>query len=107
LSKFSENTAIMSDQFFALKLIPSRPDFAQTMNEEEKAIMGQHVEYWKEFMEQGKVVAFGPVLDPAGIYGFGILKVSSASEVDQFIAGDPAGSINKYEYYPMMAITPD
>jgi len=96
----------MSDQFFALKLLPSRPDFAQTMTDEEKAIMGRHVEYWKGYMDQGKVVAFGPVLDPSGVYGLGILKVASPAEVESFIEGDPAGSINRYEYHPMMAITP-
>ncbi len=32
----------MDKQFYVLYLIPSRPDFAQTMNDEEKAIISTH-----------------------------------------------------------------
>ena len=38
----------MDKQFYALHLLPSRPDFAITMTVEEKAIMGQHIAYWTE-----------------------------------------------------------
>ena len=57
-------------------------------------------------MDGGKVIVFGPVLDPNGVYGFGILSVDVEQEVKEFIAGDPASSINTYEYYPMLAIVP-
>jgi hypothetical protein len=46
----------MNKKYFALKLNPSRPDFAQTMTDEEKSIMQQHAAYWKNYMDQGKVV---------------------------------------------------
>jgi len=97
----------MNKQFFALKLIPSRPDFAQTMTDEERAIMQEHVGYWREHMKKGKVVAFGPVLDPNAVYGLGIVSVDGEQEVKDFIAGDPANKINSYEYYPMLAVVPE
>ena len=66
--------------------------------------MQKHVEYWMEYMSQGKVLVFGPVMDPKGPYGLGILAVENEKEIEEFIAGDPASSINRYEYFPMNAI---
>lgn len=97
----------MGKNYYVLYLLPSRPDFAQTMNEEEREIMMKHVGYWTELMNQGKVVAFGPVLDPKEIYGLGIISVSGEDEVKEFIANDPASQINRYEYFPMQAIVPE
>ena len=90
--------------FFAVYLNPPRPDFAMTMTESERAVMMEHVEYWKDKMKQGKVYAFGPVMDPAGVYGLGVVGVENELELKDFIANDPAGKINRYEYFPMRAI---
>lgn len=97
----------MNKKYFALKLNPSRPDFAQTMTNEERSIMQQHVTYWKELMNKGKVIVFGPVLDPKAVYGFGVISADDEQEVKDFIAGDPAVRINSYEYYPMLAVVPE
>lgn len=97
----------MNKKYFALKLNPCRPDFAQTMTAEERSIMQQHGAYWKDFMNKGKVIVFGPVLDPNAVYGFGVLAVADEQEVKDFIAGDPANQINTYEYYPMLAVVPE
>jgi uncharacterized protein YciI len=96
----------MEKQFYAVYLNPSRPDFAMTMTDSERAIMGQHVAYWTEKMKQGKVYAFGPVIDPKGIYGLGVVAVDNEQELKDIIANDPAGKINKYEYFPMRAVVP-
>jgi hypothetical protein len=96
----------MDKKYFVLYLLPSRPDFAQTMTDEERAIMGEHVAYWTEKMNQGKVVAFGPVLDPESIYGLGIVALDDEQELTSFIENDPAGKINRYEFFPMMAMVP-
>jgi len=97
----------MNKKFFALRLNPSRADFIQTMTEEEKSSMQQHGAYWRRFMNQGKVIVFGPVLDPKAVYGLGILAVEDEQEVKDFIAGDPANKINSYEYYLMLAVIPE
>ena len=96
----------MDKKYFALYLLPSRPDFAQTMNEDERSIMMKHVAYWTGLMNQGKVVAFGPVLDPKEVYGLGIIAVEDEQEVREFISNDPAATINRYEYFPMNAVVP-
>ena len=94
----------MHTKYFALYLLPSRPDFAQTMTEDERGIMMKHVAYWTELMNKGKVVAFGPVLDPKEVYGLGIIAVEDEQEVREFISNDPAATINRYEYFPMNAV---
>ena len=96
----------MNKKYFVLYLLPQRPDFALTMNEQERTIMASHVEYWTNLMNQGKIIAFGPVMDPKEIYGLGIVSVDSEQEVQDLIANDPAATINSYEYFPMRAVTP-
>jgi uncharacterized protein YciI len=96
----------MNKKFFALKLNPCRPDFAQTMTDNEKAIMQQHLAYLRKYMDEGVVHIFGPVMDPKGTYGFGVISVDNEDEVTELIKNDPASSINQYEYYPMLAVLP-
>jgi uncharacterized protein len=94
----------MDKKHFALKLIPNRPTFAQDMTPEERAIMQQHSAYWRGFMEKGIVLVFGPVLDPTGVYGLGIIAAENEDQVKAFIAGDPAIAINTYEFFQMLAV---
>lgn len=97
----------MEKQFYAVYLNPTRPDFATTMSDDERAIMMQHVGYWTELLKQGKVYAFGPVFDPEVIYGLGVVAVENEQELKDIIANDPAGKINNYEYFPMKAVVPE
>jgi uncharacterized protein YciI len=95
----------MPKSYYVIKLIPNRPDFAQTMSEDERNIMQQHIAYWKQYMDEGIMHIFGPVLDPNGVYGLGIIYVESEQQVKELTTNDPASKINTYEYYPMMAVT--
>jgi uncharacterized protein YciI len=95
----------MEPKYFAIKLIPNRPSFAQDMTDAERAIMRQHVDYWKTFLATGEMIIFGPVLDPAATYGLGIVKVDSEERLQALLSNDPAGKINRYEYHPMLAVT--
>lgn len=96
----------MSKIHFALYLNPPRPTFMQDMNDEERGIMQKHVGYWHRLMAEGKVLAFGPVLDPQSVYGLGIVEVDNEEQVKDMIANDPATGLNKYEYYLMKAVVP-
>lgn len=93
-------------QFYFLKLNPPRPTFSLDMSAEEREIMRQHVAYWTDQMEKGIIHVFGPVLDPKGGYGIGVIGVENESERDELIANDPANGLNQYEWYPMRAILP-
>ena len=44
------------------------------------------------------------MIDPEGVYGLGIVEAESDVQVKAFIANDPATKINRYEFYPMMAV---
>lgn len=96
----------MEKKYFVLHLLPRRPDFAQTITAEERSIMMEHISYWTAKMNEGKVLVFGPVMDPAAVYGLGIVVVDDEEEVKDFIAQDPAATINRYEYFPMRAVVP-
>ncbi len=58
-------------------------------------------------MDKDIMLVFGPVLDLLkGMYGLGIIAVDSEAQMKELIAHDPASKINEYEFYPMMAVTP-
>ncbi len=95
----------MKSHFF-LKLVPCRPTFAFDMTDDERAIMGQHLAYWTTFMDRGDVVVFGPVMDPAGPWGMGVVAAESEDAIRTFIANDPASQINHYEFHPLRAVLP-
>ena len=91
---------------YCLKLIASRPTFAFDMSAEERATINQHIQYWKQVAGAGKVAVFGPVMDPAGPCGMGVVAAESEDEIKEFMANDPASAILRYEYYPMQAVLP-
>ena len=97
----------MSDnkKYFFLKLNPPRASFTMDMTDSEKAVMLAHVEFWKPYIQDGTVIVLGPVLDPKGGYGVGILRVDNKEQVTEIISKDPANGLNTYEVHPMMAVT--
>jgi uncharacterized protein len=56
--------------------------------------------------DKGIAIVFGPVFDPKGGYGLGIIEVENEKQVSSFIADDPAvnSGILKTEFHPMRAI---
>lgn len=94
----------MEKKFYVLHLLPPRPTFALDMNEQERAIMQHHMAYWKELMDKGSVIVYGPVMDPKGPYGLGVVAVSDEDELKNLIANDPANGLNRYESFPMRAV---
>ena len=94
----------LEKKYYFLKLVPKRADFSQTMSKEELTIMQQHVAYWKNYLDKGMVAVYGPVLDPKGVYGIGVVGVENEKELDLLIQNDPALKINDYEFFPMNAV---
>ena len=52
--------------------------------------MLEHVAYWSALAEAGKALAFGPVNDPNGPYGIGIILAENQSEAEKLRDDDPA-----------------
>ena len=94
-------------QFFVYKLVPPRSTFAMDMSDAERAVMGTHAAYWHGLLDSRTAVVFGPVLDPAGVWGLAVVEARSADEVHAIGAADPAVSsgVASFEVYPMMGAT--
>ena len=91
----------MNKRYFFLKLNPPRASFMLDMTDEEKAIMQKHVAYWAPYVQDGTVMALGPVADPKGGYGIAIVRVDTEEQLKQLMANDPANGLNTYEVHPM------
>lgn len=77
-------------QGFVFRLVPPRPTFTMDMTDEERAAMAEHGAYWRDLMARGNVLAFGPVADPAGPYGLGVVIADDVAAAEVLRDGDPA-----------------
>jgi uncharacterized protein YndB with AHSA1/START domain len=96
--------AVPAAKYFLFKLLPPRPTFMRDMTAEEMTLMQLHGVYWAGKLAQGKTIAFGPVADPAGSWGMGLLRVGEAAEVDGLTSNDPVILADKgfrYEVFSM------
>ncbi|ACA16627.1 YCII-related [Methylobacterium sp. 4-46] len=75
--------------YFFCRLIAPRATFPADMTPEEGAAMRAHAAHWRALAEEGRAVAFGPVLDPAGAWGLGLLCVADAQEARAVTEADP------------------
>jgi uncharacterized protein YndB with AHSA1/START domain len=92
-------------QYFLCRLLPPRPSFAQDMNAEEAEVMKRHANYWANLLQRKTAVVFGPVADPKGAWGVGIIRASDETEVNRLRDADPAISSGRgfrYEVLPML-----
>jgi uncharacterized protein len=89
---------------FLFRLIPPRADFAQTMTESEQAAMAGHQEYWQQLLHDGRVVVYGPVADPEGVWGMGVLRAADRAEVLEIAEADPSITVgvNTFEVFEIM-----
>ena len=51
--------------------------------------MDAHIAYWNTLFAERKILIYGPVLDPHGGFGLGILEVESDEEAEALVAKDP------------------
>ncbi|MCW2625299.1 YciI family protein [Mycobacterium sp.] len=94
----------MSQTLFLFRLIPPRADFAQTMTAEEQQAMAGHMEYWQRLLHDGRVVVYGPVADPEGVWGLGVLRAADRAEVLAIGERDPSVTVgvNTFEAFEIM-----
>jgi uncharacterized protein len=99
----------MSQALFLFRLIPPRADFAQTMTPEEQQAMAQHPDYWQQLLADGRVVVYGPVADPEGVWGMGVLRAAGRAEVLAIGENDPSirAGVNTFEVLEIIGgVTP-
>jgi uncharacterized protein len=94
----------VAKKHFYARLIPPRATFAVDMNDAERSHMQQHVAYIGELFKQGKVLIYGPVMDPA--YGFGMAVIEAADEAEarKLLEEDPTvkSGLNGFTLSPMI-----
>jgi uncharacterized protein len=74
---------------FVLRLIAPRPDFAMTLSDEEREIMGRHSQHWQPLVESGQMVVFGPILDSTGSWGLAVVESDDEDQLRKHAANDP------------------
>ncbi|GAA4557442.1 YciI family protein [Pseudonocardia xishanensis] len=91
--------------WFLYRLLPPRPDFAVTMDEQEAAVMAEHSAYWRGHLDEGRTIFFGPVGDPAGPWGMAVVRGASAEEAAALGEGDPAvvAGVCTFEMLPVLS----
>jgi uncharacterized protein YndB with AHSA1/START domain len=92
-------------RYFFCRLLPPRPTFAADMNAEEADVMRRHAAYWRGLLDQGSAIVYGPVGDPLGAWGLGVLRAPNEEAMKVMRDGDPAilsGRGFRYEVLPMM-----
>jgi uncharacterized protein YciI len=83
---------------FVLRLKAPRPGFAQTLTDEERAIMGRHAAHWTPWLERGAMVVFGPVLTEDDSYGLAVVESEDEQELRAFAAEDPVVTTGTAEF---------
>ena len=84
---------------FLFRLTPPRADFAQTMTDIEQHTMHLHNTYWQQLLADGRVVVYGPVADPEGVWGLGVLRAADRAEALAIAEADPSitAALNTFE----------
>jgi uncharacterized protein len=97
------NVGATPTDYFVYKLIPPRSTFPMDISDAEAAIMEQHFAYWSRFEQRGIVVVLGPVLDPSGTWGLGVIAGSNPNDISALGAEDPAvkSGMSTFEVYAM------
>lgn len=67
--------------------------------------MREHGAYWKKLLDAGSVIVFGPVADPQGDWGLGVVRAADEAAVRDLQNGDPVMRVAgfRYEIMPMHA----
>ena len=89
---------------FFFRLTPPRADFAQTMTPVEQQAMEAHQKYWQQMLADGRVVVYGPVADPEGVWGLGVLRAADRAEVLTIGENDPSvtAGVNTFEVFEIL-----
>jgi uncharacterized protein YciI len=93
--------------YFFCKFITPRKDFLKTMSADEAKLLKAHGEYLQGLLEQGRVVAHGPVVEPQGGFGLSLFDVEGENELSELTAKDPmilAGVGARYDIFPMIQL---
>ncbi len=92
---------------FFFRLTPPRADFAQTMTPDGTAGDGGPPGILAAAAADGRVVVYGPVADPEGVWGLGVLRAADRAEVLAIAENDPSvtAGVNTFEVFEILGGT--
>lgn len=95
-------------KYYLCKFVPRRANFLATMSADEKAWMQQHGLYLDRLLNQGLVVAHGPVIDDIGGYGVSLYRIPDEENIAELTSADPIvkNGVGHYEHYVMLDLQP-
>jgi uncharacterized protein YciI len=91
-------------KYYLCKFIPPRANFLGTMSADEQEWMAQHAAFLNDRLDQGLVVAHGPVIDDGDGYGVSLYRISDEQDIAALTAEDPIvkNGVGHYEHYTML-----
>jgi hypothetical protein len=69
--------------------------------------MQEHSVFWKDLLDEGMCIIYGPVFEPDITYGIGIFSVKDDTIVQEIVNNDPSvkKGLNRFEIFSMKAVT--
>ena len=97
------HAVVVSKQHYFVKLIPPRATFPMDITDAERAVMGEHSNYFRQQFDAGNVLIYGPVMANDGAFGIGVLEVADESQALTVVKNDPSvrAGLNRFELSPM------
>lgn len=91
-------------KYYLCKFIPPRADFLATLSADEQVWMKQHGAYLNRLLDQGLIVAHGPVIDDGDGYGVSLYQIPDDQDIAALTAEDPIvkNGVGHYEHYTML-----
>jgi len=88
---------------YLCKWIPPRGDFLSTMSPTEKEWMQQHGDFLNNLLEQGVIIAHGPVINAGQDYGVSLYQIADEDDIVALTSQDPIvqNGVGHYEHYVM------
>lgn len=93
-------------KYYLCKYIPPRADFLTTLTAAEREWMGQHGAFLNRLLDQGLIVAHGPVIDDTGGYGVSLYQIADDQDIAALTSEDPIvkNGVGHYEHYTMLSL---
>jgi len=91
-------------RYYFLRLTLPRPTFNTDCSPEELRLLQDHAFYWSGLVSKGIAVVFGPVVEPAEVYGICVLRLNGEMNPRVIADGDPAIKADAgfdFEIFPM------
>ncbi len=89
---------------FFSKLLPPRSTFPADMTPVEAKFMKEHADYWRALVAKDRAIVLGPVMDPAGAYGIGVIRAEDEAQARAMVDDDPVIKAQlgfRVDLYPM------